>query len=71
MIIYAKVKLYNYIIRNNINLVHKYYTIIIIYKNYTFVMVPADLPAGMQKLYGQLHSFQILNTFLYDFCVGL
>ena len=28
------------------------------------------LSAVLQKSYGQLHSFQILSIFLYDFCVG-
>ena len=28
------------------------------------------MPAGPKKLYGQPCYFQILNTFLYDFCVG-
>ena len=28
------------------------------------------LPAALQKLYGQLHSFQILSIFLYNFRVN-
>ena len=33
----------------------------------TFSWVPADMPAGLKKSYGQPHYFQILSTFLYDF----
>ena len=36
----------------------------------TLIRVPADMLAGLKKLYGRLHYFQILSTFLYDFCVG-
>ena len=35
----------------------------------TFSWVPADMSAGLKKPYSQLHYFQILSTFLYDFCV--
>ena len=31
---------------------------------------PANKVSCPQKSYGQLHYFQVLSTFLYDFCVG-
>ena len=36
----------------------------------TLIMVLADMLAGLKKLYGRPHYFQILNTFSYDFWVG-
>ena len=36
----------------------------------TFIRVPADMLAGLEKSYGQLCYFQILRTFLYDLWVG-
>ena len=36
----------------------------------TFSSVLADFSARLKKPYGQLHYFQTLSTFLYDFWVG-
>ena len=34
----------------------------------TLIMVPADMSAGLKKLCGRPCYFQILSTFLYNFC---
>ena len=34
------------------------------------MVVPANMSATLKKSYGQLHSFQILSTFLYDNFAG-
>ena len=49
---------------------HILYTLNNNYICLTFNWVPADMLAGLKKSYGQPHYFQILSTFLYDFCVS-
>ena len=41
-----------------------------IYRCKILIKVLADMPAGLQKLYGLQHYFQIPSTFLHDFCIS-
>ena len=66
--LYAKIIIYNRNMYDNENIFNIYNNI---YRCKIPIKVPADLPARLQKSYGQQHSFQILSTFLYDFCIGL
>ena len=61
------INIYN---RNIDDIMHILYTL---NNNHTclfFSRVLADMPAELKKSYSQLHYFQILSTFLYDFYVG-
>ena len=37
---------------------------------HTYAVVPADMSAALQKLYGQQHYFQILSILSYNIFVG-
>ena len=60
-----------YIYNRNIDdIIHILYTLNNNHTCLTYSRIPADMPAGLKKLYGQLCYFQILSTFLYNFYVG-